>query len=306
MYRASAQDQRAIQELLTALELDADLPDARINLAAVYDAEGAIELAEQMYREEVSRHPKYWLGHESLGVFLITRGRYHEAEESFVAGSRYAPANLQAIGNLAAVYEIQERFGAAEAELKNGLRKAPNAVNLYNNLAWVFILEGKLDEAVDTLEQAVKLPSADSIIWSSLARALRWDGKHGKDDEPAAYKRALELADDRLRVNPSDSDNRSNRAYLLAELGRGEEAKKEITSILAMEGARGNVTILFRWAMVQERLGDRKGALEALASAAGGGYPIGRIARDPDLEQLRNDSGYSHVLDVAAQRTKQR
>jgi hypothetical protein len=114
------------------------------------------------------------------------------------------------------------------------------------------------------------------------------------------------LADDRLRVNPSDSDNRSNRAYLLAELGRGEEAKKEIATTLATEGARGNVTILFRWAMVQERLGDRKGALEALASAAGGGYPIGRIARDPDLEQLRNDSGYSHVLDVAAQRAKQR
>ena len=306
MYRASAQHQRAIQELLTAIELDADLPDARRNLAAVYNAEGAFDRAEQMYREEISRYPKYWSGHESLGVFLTSRGRYREAEESFVAGSHYAPASLQAIGNLAGVYEIQERFGAAEAELKNALRKAPNAAILYNNLGWVFILEGKFDEAVDTLEQAVKLPSADSIIWSSLARALRWDGKHGKDDEPTAYKRALELADNRLRVNPFDSDTRSNRAYLLAELGRGEEAKQEIENTLATEGARGNVTILFRSAMVQEWLGDRKGALEALESAVHSGYPVSRIARDPDLKRLRDDSGYPHVLDVAAQRAKQR
>ena len=119
-------------------------------------------------------------------------------------GSRYAPANARAVGNLAGLYEFRERFGAAEAELRNGLRLAPDAV-MYNNLGWVFILQKKFEEAVDTLKLAVTLPSADSVIWSSLARACRWAGTH-KEDEQAAYTKALELANDHLRVNPIDKD----------------------------------------------------------------------------------------------------
>jgi tetratricopeptide (TPR) repeat protein/tRNA A-37 threonylcarbamoyl transferase component Bud32/TolB-like protein len=297
VYRASAQYQRAIQEFHAALELDADIPDARTNLADVHDANGEIELAEKAYRGEISRHPTYWSGYEKLGGFLYRRGRYDEAEQNFVTGSRYAPANARAVGNLAGLYEFRERFGAAEAELRNGLRLAPDAV-MYNNLGWVFILQKKFEEAVDTLKLAVKLPSADSVIWSSLARACRWAGTH-KDDEQVAYTKALELANDHLRVNPMDKDILSNRAYLLAEMGHREEARREIGALLTTDGARGDMTILFRSALIYEQVGDRKAALAALEAAATGGYSISRIARDPDFTQLVKDPSYQRVVDNA-------
>ena len=72
--------------------------------------------------------PRSWSGYEDLGTFLYRQGRYDEAEQNYVSGIGYAPANKRAIANLAAVYEIQERFLAAEGELIKGLKVSPNAV----------------------------------------------------------------------------------------------------------------------------------------------------------------------------------
>ena len=297
VYLTTGQHQRAILEFQTALGLDPNSVAARNQLASAYEAQGATEMAEEEYRKSIAIHPRYWSGYEDLGNFLYRRGRYAEAEQNYVMGAGYAPANRRAIVNLAAVYEIQGRFLAAENELLRGLKLSPNAL-LYNNLGWIRIQEEKFDDAVEALKEAVKQPRADSVIWSSLARALRWAGRSPADTR-VAYETALERADDELRVNPLNMDARANRAYLLAETGQGRSALEEIAAMLGSEHARGRVTILFRSALVHEWVGDRNGALEALELAVRGGYPISRIAHDPDLRKLRNDPGYRRVLEVA-------
>ena len=113
------------------------------------------------------------------------------------------------------------------------------------------------------------------------------------------YTKALELANDHVRVNPIDKDVLSNRAYLLAEMGHREEARREIGALLTTDGARGDMTILFRSALIYEQVGDRNTALAALEAAATGGYSISRIARDPDFTQLVKDPGYQRVVDNA-------
>ena len=109
-----------------------------------------------------------------------------------------------------------------------------------------------------------------------------------------------------MRINPLNVEVQANRAYLLAETGRGRDAQEAIAATLASERARGNVTVLFRSALVHEWAGDRKAALEFLERAAGEGYPLSRIARDPDLRQLRTDNRYAGVVHVANQRQKSR
>ena len=187
-------------------------------------------MAEQEYRKSIALHPRYWSGYEDLGNFLYRQGRYGEAEHNYVIGAGYAPANWRAIVNLAAVYEIQGRFLAAENELLRGLKLSPNAI-LYNNLGWIRIFEGKFDDAVNALKEAVKQPRVDSVVWSGLARAHRWAGK-SPADERAAYRTALERADEELQVNPLNPEARANRAYLLAETGQRREALEEIAALL--------------------------------------------------------------------------
>jgi hypothetical protein len=156
------------------------------------------------------------------------------------------------------------------------------------------------------LTQAVKLPSADSVVWSSLARACRWAGRAKADTSHAAYKTALEKADAELRVNPLNTESRANRAYLLAEMGHAQDALREIAATRLAAGGRGDVTILFNAALIDEWLGDRSAALDMLEQAVRHGYPIGQIKRHPDLSRLRKDPGYQRVLDMAARGPKQR
>jgi serine/threonine protein kinase/Flp pilus assembly protein TadD/TolB-like protein len=304
VYLTTGQHTRAISEFQRALGIDPTIVGVRNQLAAADAAEGATEIAEKEYRAAIAMHPGYWSAYEDLGTFLYRQGRFAEAEQNYVVGSTYAPANRRTIANLAAVYEIQERFQAAEIELTKGLKLSPDA-NLYNNLGWIYILDGKLEEAVRTLREAVKLPLADSLVWSSLARACRWAGTH-PEDQRAAYQTALERANEELRVNPLSAETRANRAYLLVETHRTSEALREIKATLETANARGSVSVLFRSALIHELAGDRKGALDALESAARGGYPRSRIARDPDLERLRHDPGYERVLDMAGRGANKR
>lgn len=293
IYLASGQPKRAVLAFKAALDRDPDVPDGRNRLAAAYEADGDLVTAESEYRAAVARHPKHWSGYEDLGNFLFARGRFAEAEQAYVQGSAFAPMNSRAILNLAAVYEIQERFAAAEAELRKGLETVPDAL-LYNNLAWVFILQADFEPAVRALREAVKLPWADSRIWSSYARACRWSGSSG-EEQRVAYETALTLVRQELGLNPANADTRSNYAYLLAETQQRNEARTELQKALAEDSGRGNTSVLFRSALVREQLGDRAGALEALAQAARAGFPRSRIERDPDLRALRQDPAYERI-----------
>jgi tetratricopeptide (TPR) repeat protein len=307
IYVRTGQYPRAVAEFQRALEIDPSNASARTELAGTHAAAGDSEKAEQIYREAVTVHPRYWSVYEDLGTFLYRQGRYAEAEENYVMGSRYAPANRRTIANLAAVYEIQGKYEAAEIELAKGVKLSPDA-NLYNNLGWVYILDGKFEHAIAALKEAVRLPLADSLVWTSLARALRW-GNHIEESR-AAYKTALDKLDEELRVNPLDSETRANRAYVFAETGRKTEALREIAATLDMANARENPGILYTSALIYELAGDRRAALDALESAARSGHPRSLIAGDPELKALRADPGYQRILDAAdlaaSQRFKQR
>jgi tetratricopeptide (TPR) repeat protein len=297
LYLMSGQYQRAILELTTALELDTNIADGRRWLAAAHQANGEVERAEAMLREAVARHPRHWSSHVHLGVFLYRQGRYREAEESFVKGVAYAPANPEAALDLSAVYLAQGQLAAAEVELAKATRLVQDG-RLYNNLAWVYILEGKFGDAVTAMEGAVKQSAADSLVWSSLARAYRWNG--GRDaDAGAAYRTALERADEEARADPMNAATRSNRAYLMAETGRTEDARREIDVATALESAKANVIVFFNSALVHELAGNRERAIQDLLVAAQRGYSKTVIERHPDLSRLRKDPRFRQVLDVA-------
>ncbi len=295
VYQTTGQRERAVHELKEALELDPEILDGHRLLAISYEADGDLANAEAQYGEEIGRHPLYWRGYNTFGAFLYFHGRYPEAVRNFVRASELAPANLRVSANLAGLYLFQGRFTAAETENARGLSIAKDAV-LYNQLGWSYIFQGRYAEAIGPLEQAVQLPKADPVIWSSLARAYRWEGHHPSEAK-RTYATALKLSDEYLYVNPDDTEIRANRAYLLSETGRGSEALREIWATVA--AAPSDALVLFTSAVVHELTGDRPGALRALEAAARHGHSMAQIRTHPDLAALREDPGFDRVLEMA-------
>jgi Tfp pilus assembly protein PilF len=294
VYQASGENERAIRELHAALEIDDGIVDARRGLAEVYEAEGALQSAEDVYRQEIASYPHYWSPYVMFGSFLIKHGRYREAETSLVNGLKYAPDNSRAIGNLAGLYILTERLSAAETELRRGLALKPEVV-VCNNLAWVQIYQGKFPEAVKFMEQAVQLPRADSFHWGNLARAYRWAGQH--DQARTTYDKAIRIARQELSRNPRDARIRGNFAQMLAETGLAVEAAVEIAATL--ERAPTDMSVLFRSVLVSEFAGDREAAFRALGAAVRGGYSLVDIRRHPDLGRLREDPRFVDLMSLA-------
>jgi Tfp pilus assembly protein PilF len=267
IYRDTGQHERAVREFQVALAADPAALNARQRLAEAYEAQGRIGDAEESYRKEIAIYPGYWMPRVDFGSFLIRHGRYAEAESNLLTASQNAPSNARVTGNLAGLYLLTERFAAAESELRRGLNVAPSAIGL-NNLGWAYIYQGQMDNAVRVLEQAVKIPGADSTHWSSLARIYRWT-KHAAQAR-TTYEVAIRLARAEIGVNPRNTRIRANLASLLAETGERRDALEELASTL--QRAPTDVSALFRAAVVHELCGDRAAALDALEAAARGGY----------------------------------
>jgi tetratricopeptide (TPR) repeat protein len=98
------------------------------------------------------------------------------------------------------------------------------------------------------------------------------------------YTRALELADNQLRVNPRDAPTLALVGLLEAKLGRKADARTHVDA--ALDIAPSNSEILYRSAVVAALAGEHDRALAAFKDALAQGYSAALADRDPDLQTL--------------------
>ena len=107
----------------------------------------------------------------------------------------------------------------------------------------------------------------------------------------AAYERALELLDERLKVNPRDGRALGARAVCQAKLGKFARAGDDAERSVALGPTNGD-----NWydkAVVHALAGERQAALEALARALGHGYSRTEAREDEDLRAIRDMPDFS-------------
>ena len=134
---------RATAELVAALELNGDRPDAHLSLAGMYARQGAADRAEAELQRARSIDPAF------------------------------APAAV----NLADLYRIQGRDAAAESVLREALARTPGAPSLWHALGLVLVREGRKPEAVDALGAAARLGPDDPRSGYVYAVALHDAGR---------------------------------------------------------------------------------------------------------------------------------
>jgi len=157
--------------------------------------------------------------------------------------------------------------------------------NIYSNLATLYFIEGKYEDAARTYELALTLNDNDYLTWGNLAAAYFWiSGK--KEKAIDTYKRAIEIAEERLKVNTKDPDVISNLASYYSDIGNREKSLELLKE--ALDLAPDNVEVMYRAASIYENLGMRDEALLWIGKAIENGYSLTEIESQPELCWLMN------------------
>jgi tetratricopeptide (TPR) repeat protein len=115
-------------QYLAALELDADLVDARSNLGVVWYEQGRLEEAEGAFRQALALQPNDADLRYNLGGVLVAREKLHEAEAELLASRALDDSLPQTCLALGTLYYLQGRQTDAIEALTTYLAMSDDAL----------------------------------------------------------------------------------------------------------------------------------------------------------------------------------
>ncbi len=265
-----------------ALALVPQSPDVLIGLAFALAAEGDIAEAESTHQRAIAAQPRYAYAHIAYGNFLFGQGRATDSIVSYERATILAPDNPNAFNNLGSAYMLAGDFDRAGRALERSIAIEPRRGS-YSGYGFVQYYLGRYRAAEELFRKAIELAPADHRLWGNLADALRFDGR--PEEARQTYRRALELVDGELVVNPKLAINQALAAYYAIQLGDADRARRGIALALS-EGDSSNF-VLYYIALVELGLGDQAKALSHLRRARELGYPESLLKAAPELGDIR-------------------
>ena len=289
---AAGKPGEAVTAFQKALEVQPSDYPALLGLARAYDAAGSVPQAESAYHRALNLQPRFWAGYSGLAAFYYGHGQYPKAAEMFRRVTELTPDNANAFSNLGAVYTAMGRFEEALDAYRKSLSLAPTDA-AHSNVGTVEYYLGHYRESAAAFEKAIAMTPGHFLFWANLGDAERWT-KGLEPRSAEAYRRAIALARDELRVNGRNAQAHAYLAACLAKSGHPQEAASEIREALALQPS--NPEFLYVAAVVSNLAGRRSEALERLQQAVVGGFSAAMILRDPELADLKNEDAFQKIV----------
>jgi serine/threonine-protein kinase len=282
VYVETAQRDLAVVEFKRVLDLDPRNWAANSGAARTYEHMGRKEEAERSYAKTVALRPYAFGPYNELANFYLRQGRYAESEAQFRKALEVTPDNAAMYSNLAVVLRRQKKFPDAISALRKSLELNPSYA-AFSNLGNIYYLQSQFRDAAAAYDSALKLNDKDFRLWGARGQALEKSGADTAEVQ-AAFRRALEGAEQALRVKSDAARTLSLMALYQARLGEKENAKKQITQALVNPG--GDYNVLTDAALVYEALGLRNEAMRWIRKALDQGYSWEEFRTDPDFAGL--------------------
>jgi len=265
-----------------ALALVPRSPDALTGLAQALAAGGKTKEAERAFQDAIAAQPSYAAAHNAYGNFLFALGRAQDAVASYERTTVLTPDNPDAFNNLGIAYMLTGDFERASRALAQSLAIEPRRGG-YTNSGSVEYYLGRYKSAQDMFRKSIERVPTDHRVWGNLADALRFDAQ--PDEARRTYRKALELVEGELAVNPSHAVNQAQAAYYAIQLGDADRARRGIESALH-EG--DEITYVHYYvALAELGLGDEVKALAHVRRARDLGYPEVLLKAAPELGDIR-------------------
>ncbi len=220
----------ATEEVHRALALRPNFEDARIQLGRVLARQGRTDEAINEFKKVSEQRPNSVAPYSATGASLYEAGRYQEAAAAFERVTVLQPDNVIAYQQVGVAYQAMGDNDRALAFYQKALaiRPYPQA---YSNIGAIYHERGEYAKAVDAYQQAIALRPNARETHRNLGDAL---GRMGRQTEAiAAYRRAIQLAESDLKVNPHDARIVASLAVYLQKAGDTGNAAARATEAVA-------------------------------------------------------------------------
>lgn len=292
IYEGTGHYEDAVAQFESAVTTEPTSDDAYRSLADTYSRLGKLADAEKTYRRAIELRPHYWAGYSWLGAFYYSQARYAEAASMFSQVIALAPDGIRGYSNLGATYNAQGRYADAIGMLQRSIAIRPTA-DAYSNLGNAYFYLQRYGEAASAYGESVKLSQNEYSLWWNLADGLYWaPGKRAQAAD--AYRQAIALANEALRVNSRDTYALGALAYCHAMLGERMPALRYLQEGLKLVPEDSEMR--FRAALVYNQFGDSRQTLGWLKEALAAGLSAAIIRDTPNFDSLRSDPGFQQLF----------
>jgi eukaryotic-like serine/threonine-protein kinase len=201
------------------------------------------------------------------------------------------PNNYRDYSNLGAVLLYEGKDEEATRDLEKSIAIRPSYY-AYENLGAAYLRLRKFDQAARNTQEALKLDDSDYQTWGNLGDAYYYGGN--KSSGMDSYKKAISMAEQRLKVNPRDTDVLSDLARYWAMLGDHSKALDYLDRSLV---GKNDKELLFAAALVYNQLRETGPALEWLSKALAAGYSKSVVSGTPDFDNLHDNPRYQALME---------
>jgi len=292
IYAARGEHRLALQSYRRAAAIDPKERDIYLHMGIALDKLGRVKSGRKKLEKAIRLRPGYWYGYANLGLSHYSQGEFRQAEPLFRKAAELAPDNFDLLKNLGALYVQLGEYEKAETALLQSIQIKPNGP-AFNNLSALYFLQRRFEESIPYSEKAVELARHRAELWAGLGNAYRWSSSQ-QDKAGDAYKKALQLFEERLRLDPTDAELRSAYAVTLAITGHKEQALQHLRQ--AARQAPRHMRVLFYSVWAYEILRDRARALTAVRKVVKNESITNEFLRYPDLDVLRQDPAYQQMV----------
>ncbi len=255
--------------------------------------EKGLQFARRMFARAIEIDPNFVLAHAGTADCSSFLYMYWDASEANLeqanAASRKAmelgPEVAEAHASRGLALTLSKQYDEAAREFETAVRLDPKLFEAHYFYARACFQQGKLEEAARRFEQAAAVRPEDFQAPSLLA--LVYLGLGRTEDALAVRRRAVEIVERHLELNPDDVRALYIGAIDLCSLGDRERSLEWAGRALALDPEDAGV--LYNVGCAYALLGEPDRALDCLEKAVQNGFGHREwIENDFDLNSLRN------------------